>query len=110
MRTYRRRAGLSQEEMAYLLGCKSAAKVSRYERCRRLPNLETLLAYEVILGIPERELLGGLFEKVQQKVLKRAKKLCLKLETGESNSGTARKLEMLKGICSRCKVEHIKDI
>ena len=59
LRKYRRRAGLTQDELAFLLGCKSGAKVSRYERFARTPNLQTALAYEVVFGAPARELLAG---------------------------------------------------
>ena len=37
LRTYRKRAGLSQAEVAFLLGCHSGAKVSRYEHAARRP-------------------------------------------------------------------------
>jgi hypothetical protein len=41
LRTYRRRACLSQDEVAYVLGCRSGSKISRYENCSRLPTPET---------------------------------------------------------------------
>ena len=47
LRTYRKRSGLSQDEVAFLLGCQTGAKVSRYEPFARKPSLETLFAYEV---------------------------------------------------------------
>jgi len=61
LKTYRRRAGLSQDELAYLLGCADGAKVSRYERRERQPSLETLLAYQVLLGPDASELFAGLY-------------------------------------------------
>lgn len=64
LRMYRKRAGLSQDEVAFLLGVKSGAKVSRYERRRRVPPLETALAYEAIFRIPVRELFLGTYEQV----------------------------------------------
>ena len=64
LRTYRKRAGLSQEEVAFLLGCQDGHKASRYELRKRKPNLETVLAYELIFGTPARELFAGVFEDV----------------------------------------------
>jgi len=61
LRTYRKRASLSQDEVAYLLGCRSGAKVSRYERFARQPTLQTALAYEAIFGVPVRELFAGIY-------------------------------------------------
>src|SRR5437867_3300702 len=55
LRMYRKRAHLSQDEVAFLLGSRSGARVSRYERCRQTPNLRTLLAYEFLFRTPIRE-------------------------------------------------------
>jgi transcriptional regulator with XRE-family HTH domain len=59
LRTYRRRAGFSQSELAYLLGTRDGAKVSRYERNSRLPSFDALLAMTLILGVPIDELFAG---------------------------------------------------
>jgi len=66
---------LSQEEVAFLLGNKGGAKVSRYERFSREPNLETALALEVIFQRSASELFSGLYQKVEQEVIERAKTL-----------------------------------
>src|SRR5437879_3691560 len=79
LRTYRKRAALSQQEMAFLLGCRDG-QVSRYERRLRYPNLKTLLAYEVIFGIPARDLFAGIFEKVEKITTRRAQLLAQKLD------------------------------
>ena len=34
LRTYRKRSGLTQREVAFLVGCRNGAQVSRYERRR----------------------------------------------------------------------------
>jgi transcriptional regulator with XRE-family HTH domain len=49
LRTYRKSADLSQNEVALLLGFDGGTKVSRYERFRRHPSLETVGAYEAVL-------------------------------------------------------------
>ena len=59
LRTHRNRAGLSQDEVAYLLGCRSGAKVSRYERFTRPPTLQTALAYDAIFGVAVRDCSQG---------------------------------------------------
>lgn len=100
LRTYRKRAGLSQEEMAFLLGCQSGAKVSRYERFSRQPTLQTAVAYEVIFGIPVRDLFAGLGQKAERPVIKRAQLLIQKLKTAEPDRLTLRKLQMLEAVAS----------
>jgi transcriptional regulator with XRE-family HTH domain len=49
--------------------------VSRYERFAREPSLETALALEVIFQRSASELFGGLYQKVEEKVIARAKTL-----------------------------------
>ena len=48
--SHRRRVGLSQVELALLLGSDNRTAVSRYEHALLLPNLEVAIAFEVVLG------------------------------------------------------------
>jgi transcriptional regulator with XRE-family HTH domain len=75
LRIERRRAGLSQTDIAVLLGVRTASKISRYERGRRLPPLKTALAYEAILGKPIAELFAGTFAPIEGEVQRRARSL-----------------------------------
>ena len=71
LRVYRRRAGLSQDEMAFLLGAKEGAKVSRYERFARTPTIDTAYAYEVVFQDVPSEMFGGIYDKVERRTRKR---------------------------------------
>jgi len=73
LRANRKRLALSQDEVAFLLGTKNGAKVSRYEHFVRVPSLETALAYEAIFKRSASELFGGLYQKVELEVAERAK-------------------------------------
>src|SRR5881397_3640280 len=99
LRTYRRRTGLTQQEMASLLGCRDG-QVSRYERRVRHPNLQTLLAYEVIFGGPARDLFAGIFEKVEKVTVKRAQLLAQKLDKCAPSHLTIYKRARLAAIAS----------
>ena len=66
LRTYRKRSGLSQREVAFLVGCRNGAQVSRYEKRRRLPPLRTALACEAAFGVPVSVLFAGLREAVRE--------------------------------------------
>ena len=66
---------MSQTDIAALLGIRTASKISRYERGRRLPPLRTALAYEAILGKPIAELFGGTFGSIRDEVARRARAL-----------------------------------
>jgi transcriptional regulator with XRE-family HTH domain len=78
----RKRLSFSQEEVAFLLGTQSGAKVSRYERFDRVPGLETALAFEMIFQRSPSELFGGLYQKVEQEVATRAKALADSMDHG----------------------------
>src|SRR5262245_46021759 len=100
LRTYRKRSGFSQDEIAFLLSCQSGTKVSRYERSARKPTLETLFAYEVVFGAPARELFAGAYQKVEKRILNRAQLLTRKLNRATPNSMATRKLQILRAITS----------
>lgn len=98
LRTYRKRSGLSQDEVAFLLGAASGAKVSRYERRATQPKLETALAYEAVFKTPVRELFAGLYQKVEAEILERSQLLTEKLGARRLDRITARKLAALRSL------------
>ena len=98
LRTYRLRAGLSQKEVTALLGCKSSSMISRYERRVRLPQLQTALAYQIILRVPISELFLGAFDQTQRVVAKRVRQMLRKLGAKAGKTVNPRKLEMLRSI------------
>jgi transcriptional regulator with XRE-family HTH domain len=100
LRTYRKRSGLSQEEVAFLLGCQNGTKVSRYERFARKPSLESLFAYEVVFGAPARELFAGAYQKVEKRISNRAELLARKVNRATPDRMATRKLQILKAITS----------
>jgi transcriptional regulator with XRE-family HTH domain len=75
LQSNRKRLALSQDEVAFLLGGESGTKISRYEHSDRIPSLETALACEAIFKRPVSELFGGLYQKAEREVAKRAKVL-----------------------------------
>jgi len=106
IRTHRRKAALSQDEVAFLLGCAHGTKVSRYERGSRTPTFDTALALEVVFGVPVAELFAGRFHEVEQSVVKRAKVLVEKLRQKEPSPAIMAKLSLLLAICEReCRME-----
>lgn len=72
LKTHRKRTGFSQDEVAFLVGTSGGAKVSRYERARRLPSLETAFAYQALFDLPLKELFPGVYNAVSQKMRRRA--------------------------------------
>jgi transcriptional regulator with XRE-family HTH domain len=106
IRTHRRKAALSQDEVAFLLGCEHGTKISRYERERRTPTFETALALEAVFGVAVSELFAGRFHQVEQSVVKRAQALVEKLRQEKPSPAIMAKLSLLMDICEKeCRMD-----
>ncbi len=106
IRTYRRKAALSQDEIAYLLGCEHGTKISRYEREHRTPTFATALSLEAVFGVPVAELFAGRFHQVEQSVVRRAQALVGKLRLERPSPAVMAKLSLLMDICDKeCRME-----
>jgi len=90
LRTHRKRSGLTQREIAFLLGCRNGAQVSRYEKRRRVPPLQVALACEAVFGIPVSELFAGMRQVAGKEIGKRLLALKSKLETYPAKGSEAR--------------------
>lgn len=101
LRIERRKAGLSQTDIAALFGVRTASKISRYEHGRRLPPLKTALAYEAILGRPIAELFGGTYAAVQGEVKRRARILENSSARPPRGSRFARRKASIQAITAR---------
>ncbi len=100
LRANRKRLGLSQDDVAFLLGTQSGAKVCRYERLVREPSLQTAFAFEAIFQKPARELFGGLYQRIEQEVAARAKALTFKTDLRNPDRQTAHKRQALIDIAA----------
>ena len=101
LRMYRRRTGLSQDDVSLLLGLVSAASVSRHERCRKVPCLKTALAYELICGVTARALFLGKADRLEREICKRAASLQRKWERLPRSPSLDRKIAALQRIVAR---------
>jgi transcriptional regulator with XRE-family HTH domain len=90
---HRKQVGLSQADLATLAG-EPRQTLSCYESNVRLPDLETALALELVLGVPVRTLFAGITERVQDVVTHRAEML-LEAMSDQPSRENALKLELL---------------
>jgi transcriptional regulator with XRE-family HTH domain len=95
---HRKRIGLAQHEMAVLLGCSHASKVSRYELSRVHPPLDVLIAYEVIFRGSARDLFAGHHYRIVRDIRRRAAALARKVGRSQACSARGRKLAFLEGL------------
>jgi transcriptional regulator with XRE-family HTH domain len=110
LRAHRKRTGLTQDELALLLGCKDGTKVSRYERLCRAPNLETAFACQAILGVPAHELFPGIYQNVEHVIKERAEQLKKKLGGMPPNAVREYKRRALSAIASPRKAPSLQEV
>ena len=77
LRSYRRKSGLSQREVALLLGWKHGEQLSRYEKRHRLPTLHVALACEAVFDIPAAKLFAGARDAIARETKARARALAM---------------------------------
>ena len=80
LRSYRKRSGLTQDELAYLAGLKDGSSISKIERLHREPELKTLLTCEALFQVPAQDLFPGTQRKVELGVRPRAVTLLRQLQ------------------------------
>src|ERR1017187_8365810 len=75
LRYHRKRSGLSQREIAQLLGYPDQEPVSHHERSRSIPPLIIALSYQAIFRVPIAELFPGPCETTKRKIEERLAKM-----------------------------------
>jgi len=75
LRTHRRLWGLTQQELAGLMGFLSASHVSRIENGRRDPTTDTVLACEVIFGVSGSAMFPQVYDVVEERVMREIHRL-----------------------------------
>jgi DNA-binding XRE family transcriptional regulator len=94
LRMHRRTWGLTLGELAHLLGLASTAHVSRLEKGKRRPTLETALACTALFGVPLAELFPELTSEMHARFHARA--TSFRKGQGQRSTATAmRKRELV---------------
>jgi|CXWL01.1.fsa_nt_gi transcriptional regulator with XRE-family HTH domain len=70
LRTHRRNWGLTQKELAKLVGTASSVQISRYENGKRAPKIEVALACQVIFGVPPSIMFPDAHALVEEEVMR----------------------------------------
>ena len=77
------------------MGNTRGSKVSRYENFTREPSLETALALEVIFQRSASELFEGLYKRIEQEVVERARTMA------EREKSNVRKRQIFSNIANK---------
>src|ERR1700693_6179164 len=80
LRSYRLRWGLSQGELANLLGWRGAEVVSRIEKKQRPPTLKLVIACFILFGAPAAELFPDISASIEIDVMARVWEMYEKIQ------------------------------
>lgn len=105
VRRNRRRWGLTQRELALLLGLSSSTAVSRIERSKRTPSTATLIACSIVFGLSVPELFPLLQKEIEEAVLGTAKDLYEQLDA-KNDKQWELKRKLFKEILARVIKQH----
>ena len=75
LRSYRQKAALTQDEVAFLMGGTHGSTITRHEEYLRVPSLSTALRYAAVYREDPRVLFAGRFAEEERSVRKRAETL-----------------------------------
>jgi transcriptional regulator with XRE-family HTH domain len=97
LRPLRRRSGLTQRELAFLVG---GTSVSRIERFKQVPSLPAMHACALLFGVQVTDLFPHLLGEVHRTLQFRTNELYERLQ-GSSSKQTRTKLDFLEGVLAR---------
>jgi len=97
VRTFRQRHCLSEAETAFLVDQRGHTMISKIEVGRKFPNLPTALALQVLFRQSPRALFPGLYEQVEEEVMRRAKAFLEDIE-GRDDRRSQAKRDLLEGL------------
>ena len=75
IRVNRRRWGLTQRELALLVGLSGAASVSRIERAQQTPTAQALVSYALLFDIAPHDLLPSFHREIEDALIAAARTL-----------------------------------
>jgi len=99
LRTYRKRSGFSQEELAYAVQLSDKSEWCKLERFRREPSYRTARACGYAFGVPAAKLFPGIDASTKRETARRMQKLrsrlAAKVDAGYFQRRITQKLEWL---------------
>ena len=98
LRSHRKSLALSQDDVAFLLGCRGGSKACRLERFAREPSFEEAVALAIICRKPVEEIFAGTFRRMELLIASRAKTLRYGLERGKNRRHVEKRREALRDL------------
>ncbi|WP_339632755.1 helix-turn-helix transcriptional regulator [uncultured Sneathiella sp.] len=74
LKTYRKRAGLTQKELAHLLGISDDTVISKLEHRRRKPSLKIVIGCQLLFGEKAENIFPDALSEIKADVRKRIRR------------------------------------
>ena len=100
LRSHRLRWGLSQKELAYLLGWDRPDVISRIEKKQRSPTLPLAMACFILFVTPSPELFPDMSTSIEALVMARVWEMYERVQ-GNPSRRTKKKIELLEDAIAR---------
>ncbi len=100
-KTCRKKAGLSQSEVAYLLGLKSPYFISQIEQCYENTALSRAISYQLLFGKQLDRVFPDLSKHSALKTFRRISDLSTKLDLKTPTPEIEQKIDFLDGAAAR---------
>ena len=104
LRPLRRRWGITQKELAFLIGAKTGPAISRIEGGTRTPSRVTAFACALVFGATLPELFPEFSSEIREDVRRRANELYEELQ-GNPSKVTRLKLDFLEDVLARLEAD-----
>lgn len=98
MRLLRRRLGLSQRELAFVLGYDTDSQVSRIENGSRTPQLVEVLVIELVFGVPAVTVFPEVRHAIGRRIRRRLKLVLADTIASAPDPRVAYKVEQIQRV------------
>lgn len=110
LRTYRLGSGLTQRDVAALLGMETGSTISRTEKGNGIPSILVLLGYCVLFEAHPKDLVPGIFRDIEKVLPARAEVLIRQLKKRRATSMVLARLKFLANISQPHGETHAKEV
>ncbi|HRG68380.1 MAG TPA: helix-turn-helix transcriptional regulator [Saprospiraceae bacterium] len=101
LRTYRKRSGLNQEDIAFLMGIPDYSNISRYEKGQRAPTTELLLTYKHLFDTPIESFFEQESEMIRIKLIEKIKELLVEIKKQQITLKNTLKIKFLEEVITK---------
>lgn len=101
LKVYRKRSGLIQEDIAFILDLPDYSNISRYEKGQRTPSIELLLTYHHLFDVPIESLFEQESEIIKLKLIQRLIQLVPELKKDQITLKSTQRIRFLEETIKR---------